>query len=156
MGKVACGSRYLNISVYASPVANNILTDEDEPESSGEEDTSVEIISTPNRPITRSVSAKRAADTMDDGDVSLSSPPRPTKVQRGIGKPGTFIVRCEWPVANLVIGLQKKIPLFTHSPSPEPIEVASTPNTADTNVSSHLDKDYFEFENPWTHPIMYF
>lgn len=158
MGRVTHRSWYISISVYVSPIADNVLT-EDEPESSSGEDTSVEIVSPPrHRPITRSVSAKRAADTMDNGDMSPPSSPRPTKVQRGIGKPGIFLDPCGWPVANLIIGLQKKVPLFTRSPSPEPTDVTSisSTSTVEKNLSSHLDKDYFESENPWTHPIMYF
>jgi len=53
-------------------------------------DTSVEIISPPRRPVTRSVSAKRVAHEMKDDSDPLSSPPRPRKVQRGIRTPGIF------------------------------------------------------------------
>jgi len=143
-----------DLSSYASPVTNDRPTEEDEPESSSEEE-SVEIISPPHRPITRSVSAKRAAVEEDD-DVSPSLP-RPTKVRRGIGKSGIFLDHSDygWPIADLVIESQTKIPLFMRS-SPEPIEVASTSNTESANASSHLDKGYFLVENPWTHPMIYF
>jgi len=63
-------------------------TEEDEPESFSDEG-SVEIISPPHRPITRLVSAKRAA--VEEGDDMSPSLPCPTKVQRGIGKSGTFL-----------------------------------------------------------------
>jgi len=63
-------------------------TEEDEPESPSDED-AIEIISPPHRPITRSVSAKRAA--VEEDDDTSPSLPRPTKVRRGIGKSGTFL-----------------------------------------------------------------
>ena len=129
---------------------------EDEPESFSEEDTSVEIISPPHRPVTRSVSAKRAADSMEEVDDVSPSPARPTKVRRGGGRSGTFLDHYGQPVANLAIELSETIPLFTRSSSSEPIEVASTSNTENTNASSHLDKGYYLAENPWTHPIIYF
>lgn len=72
----------------------NAISD-DELDSSSEEDASVEVISPPpRRPVTRSVSAKRAAGEMEDNDdLPISSPPRPRKVQRVVGVPGAFADR---------------------------------------------------------------
>ena len=131
----------------------------DDPESSSEEDVSAEAIGaqSSHRPITRSVSAKRAADEMEDSNVPLSPTSlHPRKVQRRIRKPGRFLDCHELPVTNLLLGPSSKIPLFIHSSSPEPVEVDSTSDTMDASTSSHLDKDYLVFENPWSEKIKYF
>ena len=65
---------------------------DNELDSSSEEDMSIEVISPPRRPVTRSVSAKRAADEMeheDEENLFISSP-RPRKVQRVAGTSGAF------------------------------------------------------------------
>ena len=53
---------------------------------------SIEVISPPRQPVTRSVSAKRAADEMEheDEDAPFISSPRPRKVQRVAGTSGAF------------------------------------------------------------------
>ena len=65
---------------------------EDEPASSSEEDMSIKVISPPRQPITRSVSAKRAADEMehDNDALIISSPPRSRKVRRVTGMSGAL------------------------------------------------------------------
>ena len=74
-----------------SPVVDSMFSDEGDVEGFSDEDSSVEIVNPPLRPVTRSVSAKRAADEIEDGDDPLpSSSPRPRKVQR-ITKPGMFL-----------------------------------------------------------------
>jgi hypothetical protein len=130
----------------------------EEPGSSGEEDASAEVISSPpHRPITRSVSAKRAADEMVDGSIPSSpSPPRPRKVQKRNGKPGISHNRYRRLIVDLLVGPLSKTPLFVLSSSPEPIAVDSTSNAAGEGASSHLDKDYFLLENPWSEKIKYF
>jgi hypothetical protein len=152
----ATGSRYADLPANTPPVADNMLTDEDGSESSCEDDLSVEIVSPPRRHITRLVSAKRAADEMEDGGSSPLPLPRPRKVQKGTGKSGirtVFPGHHRWLVTNLFIGT---FPLPMRSPSPKPIKVASISNTADASASSHLDKDYFLLENPWSEKITYF
>ena len=57
---------------------------------------SIEVISPPRRPITRSVSAKRAADEMELEDTNtlfISSSPRPRKVRKVTGASGMFASR---------------------------------------------------------------
>jgi len=137
-------------------MADNVLAEEDDLDSSSEEDLSIEIMSPLHRPVTRSVSAKRAADEMEDGgDLSPSSPPRSGKVRK-IGKPGIFLVHYGWLVTDPTIGLPGATPLFVHSPSPEPVNAASISDTTGTSAYSHLDKDYIESENPWKEIITYF
>ena len=66
-----------------------IRSDDDMDSSS--EGTSVEVVSPPRRPVTRSVSAKRAAEEIEDGeDLSISSPPRPKKARKVTREPGEF------------------------------------------------------------------
>jgi len=149
------GSRYVNISFNISPVADNALAEEDDLEGSSEEDVSVEVVSPPRRPVTRSVSAKRTASEMEDIGDLLPSPPHPRKVQR-IGKPGIFLDRYRLLVTNTTVGLSSTTPLFVHSPSPEPTDAVSISGTAGTSASSHLDKDYIQSENPWLEIITYF
>ena len=58
---------------------------------------SIEVISPPRRPITCSVSAKRAADEMELEDTNtlfISSSPRPRKVRKVTGASGMFASRC--------------------------------------------------------------
>ena len=58
---------------------------------SSSEGTSVEVVSPPRRPVTRSVSAKRAAEDIEDGeDLSISSPPRPKKARKVARESGGF------------------------------------------------------------------
>ena len=66
-------------------MTDNVEPIVDELASSSDEEMSIEVISPPRRPVTRSVSAKRAADEInpEDGNALLiSSPPRPKKVRR--------------------------------------------------------------------------
>jgi len=114
---------------------------ENELVSSSDEGMSVEVISPPRRPVTRSVSAKRAANEMDpeDNDTPLVSlPSRARKVRRVTG----------------ASDFSGKIPLLALSQSPEPTRMGGTSDA--TDASSYLDKDYFESENPWEEKIAYF
>ena len=84
MGRIA-KPWYFDSPPYMSSVVDSTLTEGD-PDNSSEGDMSIEVISPPRQPITRSVSAKRAADEMqpdDDGDddaLLISSPPRPVMI----------------------------------------------------------------------------
>jgi len=116
---------------------------EDEPAGSSEEDMSIEVISPPRRPITRSVSAKRAAGEMeleDNDALIVSSPPRPRKVRKVTG----------------TSELPSEAPLFARSPSPETIEAGGVSDAVGIDTPFRLDKDYFESENPWEEKITYF
>lgn len=66
---------------------------------------SIEVISPPRRPVTRSVSAKRAADEIDpeDGDALLVSvSPRPKKVRRVTMASGAIATdRCQLKLLTL-------------------------------------------------------
>ena len=82
-----------------TPVATNTIVGDDT-DGLSEEDASVEVISPPRhaspprRPITRSVSAKRAADEMEPEDVDtlLASPlPHPRKIRRLAGVPSMSV-----------------------------------------------------------------
>jgi len=160
MGKVTW-LRYVNTSVRASPTVDSTFAEEDDSESSEEDDSSVRIVSPPPQPITRSVSAKREADEMEDSDdLSQSSPPRPRKVHR-IGKPGIFPPDHDrWPVTDLVTESSSRAPLFMRSPTFEPTELIAPTSTSDTagpsTLTSHIDQDYYESENPWKETIRYF
>ena len=83
MGGIA-RPRYFDFLIYTSSVADSMLVEDDLDSSEG--DMSIEVISPPRRPVTRSVSAKRTADEMqpddDDDALFISSSPRPRKVQR--------------------------------------------------------------------------
>ena len=142
---------------HPPPIANNIPVEENESESSSEEDIPPMEAGPSHRPITRSVSAKRGPDEMDDGGIlSSPSPPRPRKVQKRTGKPGILLDHVGWLITNLLVGPPSGTPLFVRSSSPELIEVGATPNVVDPNASSHLDKGYFLLENPWSEEIVYF
>ena len=78
-------SRYVKFLLHVYPMTNGPPI-EDEPGCLSDEDMSIEVISPPRRPITRSVSAKRAADEMESEDtIMIPSPPRPRKVRRVSG-----------------------------------------------------------------------
>lgn len=79
-----------------SPTAENTLVGH-ELDDSSEEDVAIEVLSPPRRPVTRSVSAKRAADEMepeDDGALSISSSPHPRKVRRVTEASSMFVIYC--------------------------------------------------------------
>jgi hypothetical protein len=48
------------------------------------------------------------------------------------------------------------IPLFARSRSPKLFKVDDVSDTLGTDLPSHLDKEYFESENPWEEIITYF
>ena len=84
-----------------SPTADSALVEDELGGSSGE-DTSIEVISPPRRPVTRSVSAKRAVDEMeleDNDRLSVSPSPRPRKVRRVVGTSSECVHR-SFPVAG--------------------------------------------------------
>ena len=156
MGRIT-GSRYVDILFLMSPTVDNSLV-EDELDSFSEEDMSVEVISPPRRPVTCSVSAKRTADEMEpgDNDTLLISSPRPRKVRRVTTAHSVFPFHSPWPIAHPSTESTNKIPLFTRSRTPEPIKVGGILDAVGTDAPSHLDKDYFELENPWEDVITYF
>lgn len=158
---------YVNFLAHTSLVADGTM-EENEQDSSGEEDMSVEIVSPP-RPagptcrqhITRSVTAKRVADEMElEGDsdaLLISSPPRPRKIRRVTGELGMFAHCLQRPATKVPTGSPINGSLFTQPQTPEPIGMDSTYGTgASRSQSSHLGKDYFESENPWEDIITYF
>jgi len=106
--------------------------------SSDNEPSEVEISSPPRkRPVTRSVSAKRAADEME-GQNLLSSP---------ILLPPAKRTRRETAAAV-------EPPLFIADVSdPEILEVPTIPKTA---THPCPDENYFLLENPWSEKISYF
>ena len=133
---------------------------EDEPDSSCDDDISVEVISPPRRPVTRSVSAKRAADDMlteDDDALLVSSSPRARKVRKVTGVPSA-LADCRQPpvTADPLTGFTGKTPLFAHSQTPESIKVDGVSDSMEADAPFHLEKDYFESENPWEESIAYF
>ena len=89
------------VSQSPMPTATNNILAEGDTDGSSEEDASVEVISPPrytsppHRPITRSVSAKHAADEMEPEDVDIlptSPPPHPRKIPEACRD--TEYVRC--------------------------------------------------------------
>ena len=132
---------------------------ENESDSSGEEDMSIEVISPPRRPITRSVSANRAADEIEPEDNNtplISSSPRPRKIRRITRAPGMFTDHFQWLVADPLPESSSKTPLFERSQTPESIKAGGFSDTTSVNAPFCLDKDYFESENPWEEEIAYF
>lgn len=149
-----CQLHTLWISQLMTRVAENDL------DNSSEEDMSVEVISPPRRPVTRSVSAKRAADEMEPGEndtVLISSSPRPKKVRRIAEASGMFAGYYRRTVADPLTEPLSNALLFLCSQTPEVIEGGSGVSDATgIDESSLLDTDYFERENPWKDIITYF
>ena len=88
------------VFLVPGPVITNSTLVEGDTDGSSEEDASVEILSPPchtsppHRPITRSVSAKRAADEMESEDVDTlmaSTSPHPRKIRRLAGTPSMSV-----------------------------------------------------------------
>ena len=152
---------YDNHPTCTSPTVDNAIAEEDDSENSDKDDSSVRTFSPPPRPATRSVSMKRTADEMEDSDIFLlSSPPRPKKVHR-VGKPSIFQPDYdEWPAIDLITEPSSGPPLFMRSPSFELIELSEPTSISDdaalSALSSHLDEDYYQPENPWKDTIKYF
>lgn len=147
--------------VCTSPMADDTLVGNEQDDSS-EDDMSVEVISPPRRPVTRSVSAKRAAEELepDDNDALSTSPsPRPRKARKVTGALGRC-TKCHVSAAvgNRPIGTgpSSGTPLFLQSQTPEPAKVDGAIDTTGADVSSHLNEGYFESENPWEDTITYF
>ena len=79
---------------------------------------------------------------------------------RGVFGHPVYSKNYDWSApTNPSTELPSRTPLFTCS-SPEPIDSETADgnifDTVDTNVSSHLNGDYFESENPWEEKIAYF
>jgi len=93
----------------------------------------------------------------DDDDLLPFSPPHPRKVH----KPGIFQPDHDgWPVIDFVTEPSSGAPLFMQSPSFELTELTEPTSISDaaglSTLSSRLDKDYYQSENPWKETIRYF
>jgi hypothetical protein len=153
VGSPSPGALIPHFTCSPSPTAHS----DDVLDSSGRGDLSVEVISPPRRPITCSISAKRSANEIDDDDDPLVySPPRPRKLQRISRVPDVCIGHPCLSVAKSSAELLGTTPLFERSSSQELIKVDSGSDPMGVNMPSHLNRDYFESENPWEGAIAYF
>lgn len=132
--------------VPALVTTNNIVVEGDT-DGSSEEVASVEILSPPchtsppHRPI-----------TCDVNTLMASTPPHPRRIHRLAGALSMSCLLILFDdVADFLSVSPSNVLLFMHYPTTESIRADGV-----SGVTSHLDKDYFEPENPWEDTITYF